>query len=254
MSYHLFNFNELNITFDFDNIIIGKKVKLSNIYNKYFLYYQENINISPKEIFIILPKIRLINKLNNLKFNKIYIPLYPTYNKVSHFIEFVKNFENDIIKCFNRKYNFNIISILKKKDSIYYIKINYSKINIVSDINNVTSISDFNINSEIEIVINLNYIWNMNDNIGLITNLYQIKYFPTPFETNVLNNSTILSSKSSNQSIPPPPPPPPQPHPPPPPPPPPPQSININEIVNKSYVPTEKELQKALDKLKKKKE
>lgn len=247
MSYHLINFNELDINYDFDNIIIGKKIKFSNTYNKYFLYYQENLNISPKEIFIILPKIRLINKLNNLKFNKIYIPLYPTYNKVEHFISFIKNLENDIITCFNKKFDFNIISILKKKDSIYYIKINYSKINIISDINNI-NISDFNINSEIEIIINFNYIWNMNNNIGLITNLYQIKYFPTPFETNILENLNFSKTNIIQPVI--------SPSIPPPPPPPPPLSLinNTDEIINKKFVPTEKELQKALNKLKKKKE
>jgi len=245
MTYFLLNFNDLKLTYNFDNVIIGKKVKLSTSYNKYFIYYQENINISPKEIYIVLPKIRLNNKLNNLKFNKIYIPLYPTYNKVSNFIKFIKNFENDIILCFNNKYNFNIISILKKKESIYYIKLNYSKINIISDINNI-DISDFNINSEIEITINLSFIWNLNNDVGLITNLYQIKYFPTPFETNIILNNNLSTISSS---------------PPPPPPPPPPPIVQptktilnteSQEITKFKFVPTEKELQKALIKLKRK--
>ena len=89
MSYHLIDFTQDNIDFNFDNLIIGKKIN-----SKYYIYYltsneDNDVIEEPKEIYIKLPKIRLIYKLGNSKYNQENIPLYTNYNLLNKFINFI---------------------------------------------------------------------------------------------------------------------------------------------------------------------
>ena len=177
MNYYLIDFNEDN-TYTFDNVIIGKKITTNNNDNisKYYIYYFENnINISPQIIYIKIPKIRLIYKIGNSKYNQEKILLYPTYDKLQLFINFIKN-------------------LLK-------VNIN-NNIKITSEINNI-KITDFKINNEIECIIQINNIWVKNNNFGINCEFYQIKYHPSIHELNkdLFNNTTEIIQPPINQII-----------------------------------------------------
>ena len=53
MSYYLIDFGSSKVDFNFDNLIIGKKIKSDNDNSKYYIYYQPENEI-PKEIYIRL--------------------------------------------------------------------------------------------------------------------------------------------------------------------------------------------------------
>ena len=57
-SAFVFNFN-------FDNIIIGRKIEGADI-GKYYIYYYD---MEPKEIYLRLPRIRLIYNMDNYKYS-----------------------------------------------------------------------------------------------------------------------------------------------------------------------------------------
>ena len=187
MSYHLIDFTQNIDEFDFDNnIIIGKKVS-----NKYYLYYIDNseqLGTSsqildretkspdvPRELYIKLPQIRSIYKLGTSQYNQENIPLYPNYNLLNEFIEFISKLENNIHLCFLKKYpDILLSSIINKRNNIYHIKVN-----ITDTLKN--KFKDIMINNELNIVVKLSYIWNKdNIKIGLFCDLYQIKYDHTP--------------------------------------------------------------------------
>lgn len=205
MSYHLIDFTQDNIDFNFDNLIIGKKIN-----SKYYIYYltsNENNDIieEPKELYIKLPKIRLIYKLGNSKYNQENIPLYPNYNLLNKFINFIKDLEENIYNCFVTKYPDIIISsIINKKNNINTIKVNITDNYIISSNNNKLKINDFKINSEINLILKFSFIW-MKDNykIGLSSELYQVKYNLLPFDSNInfFPDITInISSKKPNET------------------------------------------------------
>lgn len=177
MSYHLIDFE----SFNFDNLIIGKKIKSDQDNLKYYIYYQQE-NETPKEIYIKLPRLRLIYNLANQKFNQLNIPIYPNWEQTNNFINFIQKFESDINECFLNKSNKEWISIINKKNSINFIKTNvYENYKITSDIENKKiTINDFKINGEIDVVIKISYVWSKNNKIGLSSQLYQIKYFAPP--------------------------------------------------------------------------
>lgn len=199
MSYYLIDFTQDKNDFNFDNLIIGKKVN-----TKHYLYYHnisnslissdievsENMNTlsEPKEIYIKLPKIRSIYKLGLSKYNQEIIPLYPHYNLLDKFILFIKDLENNIHECFIRKYPDIILSsIINKKNNISHIKVNITENYIISsNSNKKIKMEDIKINSELNIVIKLSYVWNKDNNkIGLSCELYQIKYNPLPYDMNI---------------------------------------------------------------------
>jgi hypothetical protein len=198
MSYYLIDFssNDTITNFDFDNIIIGKKIKTDHI-SKYYIYYQNDISSIPQNIYIRLPKLRNIYNLGNNKFNQLNIPIYPNYNLTNNFIKFITKLEHDIKECFIKKFpNIDFISIISKKNNLTLIKTNINdKIKITSDLNKKDIVlNDFQINSQLEIVIKLNYIWNKNDTIfSISSNIYQIKYYAPPDEHNIdfLDDNTI---------------------------------------------------------------
>ena len=177
MSYHLIDFE----SFNFDNLIIWKKIISDQDNLKYYIYYQQE-NETPKEIYIKLPRLRLIYNLANQKFNQLNIPIYPNWEQTNNFINFIQKFESDINECFLNKSNKEWISIINKKNSINFIKTNvYENYKITSDIENKKiTINDFKINGEIDVVIKISYVWSKNNKIGLSSQLYQIKYFAPP--------------------------------------------------------------------------
>jgi hypothetical protein len=190
MSYYLIDFTQDKNDFNFENLIIGKKIN-----TKHYLYYQniieqtgEDILTEPKEIYIKLPKIRSIYKLGLSKYNQEIIPLYPHYNLLDKFILFIKNLEDNIHECFIRKYpDIALASIINKKNNINHIKVNIAENYFISSSNNKKmKMEDIKINSELNIVIKLSYVWNKDNNkIGLSCELYQIKYEPSPYDMNI---------------------------------------------------------------------
>ena len=204
MSYHLIDFTQDKIDFNFDNLIIGKKIN-----SKYYIYYQtqneDNDTLDEtKEIYIKLPKIRLIYKLGSSKYNQENIPLYPNYNLLSKFINFIKNLEENINNCFAIKFPEIIISsIINKKNNINTIKVNINDNYIISSNNNKKlKINDFKINSEINLILKLSFIW-IKDNykIGLSSELYQVKYNLLPFDLNINFFADIINDNITNNTL-----------------------------------------------------
>lgn len=198
MSYHLIDINNLS-DFDFDNIIIGRKIPLDSGSSKYYIYYNDNNQSS--EIYIKFPKLRLIYSFANNKYNSIKIPIYPNHDVSNKFIDFIKNLESNINDCFiNKKINKEFSSLISKKNSFNFIKTNISdtiKPIITSNLNKKVELNDFKINSEIEIVIKISYIWTNENKIGLSSQLYQIKYYAPPEELLIdfIDDSNIKEQK-----------------------------------------------------------
>lgn len=177
MSYHLLDFNN-NIEFDYDKILIGKKISNDEETAKYYMYY---IIDSPRELYIKLPKIRYIYNLGNYKYNQLNIPLYPLWDKLSTFIKFIKELETNIFSVFENKIsNCEMTNLIYKKNQISFIKINvFEKFKLYSNNKEIT-FNDIKINSEIEIIVKINFIWNKNNKFGLSCNLIQIYNIPSP--------------------------------------------------------------------------
>ncbi len=188
MSYYLIDFGSPKIDFNFDNLIIGRKIKTDQENHKYYIYYQKDQNETPKEIFIRLPRLRLIYNLANQKFNQLNIPIYPNWDLTNNFIKFIQNLESDINECFiNKKTNKEWISIINKKNSLNFIKTStYDKYKTTSDIEDKKiTLNDFKINGQIDVVIKLSYVWCKNNKMGLSSQLYQIKYFAPPDQLDI---------------------------------------------------------------------
>ena len=195
MSYYLIDFTKKEQDFNFDNLIIGKKINGDSNYSKYYIYYEEN-NIA-SEIYIKLPKIRSIYNLSNYKFNSLNLPIYPEYDATTNFITFIKNFENHIIDYFKKK-NKEFVSLITKKKSLQFIRMGiHDKINITSNTNKIITLNEFKINSQLEIVIKLSYIWVNQTKIGLSSQIYQIKYHAPPeqLEINFIDSEIIYPTK-----------------------------------------------------------
>lgn len=186
MSYYLIDFNKL-IDFNFDNLIIGRKIENGDS-SKYYIYYMEND--IPKEIYIRLPTVRLIYGLGNRKYDMVNIPLYPNYDKVNKFVEFIKTFESNINELYiKKKINKEYSSLINKKNGLIFIKTNINdNVKITSNITQLScniTLNDFKLNGNIEMVICLSYIWTNIDKIGLSSNLYQIKYNGLPEQLDI---------------------------------------------------------------------
>ena len=197
MYYLLDNFISNNYTFE--NIIIGKKIKLDENISKYYIYYNDDNNDSPKDIYIKVPKIRIIYKLGNSNFNQERIALYPNYDLIDAFINFIKILEINLSECFQNKFkNLELSSILIKKENINYLKINTDdKVKIFSPINKLV-LKDLKINNQIEFIIKINHIWIKNNKFGLTIQLFQIKYYPSIQELNL----NLFDTDSSSVIIP----------------------------------------------------
>lgn len=183
MSYYLIDFTSKTNDFKFDNLIIGRKIKIDQDNAKYYIYYQNEQSDTPKEIYIRLPIIRLIYPMGNHKYNQILLPIYPNWEGTNRFIEFMKKLEQDIEECFNKK---NIkkewANLINKKNLLNFIKTNLNdNIKITSNVENKKiTLTDFKINGQIDIVIKLSYIWSKSNKMGLSSQIYQIKYLAPP--------------------------------------------------------------------------
>jgi hypothetical protein len=170
MSYYVLNIND---EIDFNNIILGKEVKISDNISKIYLYWLDN---KPKDLYIKMPPSRLIYNFKNLKFNQIKIPIYPLYSLNENLINFFKKLEKMIqqkIKI-NKPYS----SVLEKKDKITTLKVNIpTDVKIKSKVPNMT-IETLKINCELEGVISIPWIWIKDDSWGLSLYGYQFKYTP----------------------------------------------------------------------------
>ena len=176
---------DINTEFNFDNVIIGKKINQSDSSSKYYIYYQSEPNETPKEIFIKVPKTRLLYSLANHKYDQVTIPIYPNHDLTNKFIQFIRDFENNIKECFKKK-NFEFISLInKKKNHIELLKTNISNIKITSDMKKNVTLEDFKVNGLIELVIRISYVWNRENRLGLSSNIYQIKYHAPPDQLNI---------------------------------------------------------------------
>lgn len=177
MSYHILDFNN-NIEFDYEKILIGKKISNDEETAKYYMYY---VIDSPKELYIKLPKIRYIYNLGNYKYNQLNIPLYPLWDKLSKFIKFIKELETNIFSVFENKIsNCEMTNLIYKKNQISFMKINiFEKFKLYNNSKEIT-FNDIKINSEIEIIVKINFIWNKNNKFGLSCNLIQINNITSP--------------------------------------------------------------------------
>jgi len=205
MSYYLIDFSKKSNDFNFDNLIIGKKIKLDQDNCKYYLYYQENSEETPNEIYIKLPKLRQIYNMANHKYDKVTIPIYPNWDLTNSFIEWIRKFETDVQECFSEsKIKREFVSILSKKNMLNLIKC-YINDNpkITSNIEDKTiGLGDFKINGQIELVIKLSYVWANSTKYGLSSSIYQIKYYGPPEQLDI-NFIDTESVKKSVQIIPP---------------------------------------------------
>jgi hypothetical protein len=206
MSYYLIDFSTNKIDFTFDQLIIGRKIKMDQENSKYYIYYQVDSNDTPKEIYLRLPKLRLIYNMGNHKFNQLSIPIYPNWEQTNIFIDWIKNFEKNIEECFKgKKINREFVSLISKKNLLNFIKANVNdKLKITSNIENKQlKLEDFKINGQIEIVIKISYIWSRGEKLGLSSQLYQIKYYAPPDQLDI---NFIDPTPKISIPIPPPPP------------------------------------------------
>jgi hypothetical protein len=183
---------DLNEEINFDNLIIGKQIKMNDNLTKIYLYWLDD---KPKEIYFKLPSVRLVYNFKNLKYNQVKIPLYPIWDKTQMVINFLKKLEKIIqqkIKI-NKQYS----PILEKKDKLTTIKINLpTNIKITSKINDI-KLTDFTINSEIEGIISIPWIWIRDDSWGLSLYGYQLKYIPRieEYDVNFYDDIKIIKEK-----------------------------------------------------------
>lgn len=189
MSYYVIDMKE----FSFDNVVIGRKIPSETV-SKYYMYYNDNNII--KEIYIRLPKLRLIYPMGNNKYTQIKVPIYPNWDATNDFIEFIQTLENNITECFEKKkINKILSSLISKKNNFYFIKTNISDdMKITSNTNNKLTLNDFKLNGEIEMVLRISYIWTNNTMIGLSSHLHQIKYYAPPSQLNIDFIDTIQVS------------------------------------------------------------
>ena len=167
-----------DINFDFENIIIGRKIN-----SKFYLYYQENEYKDIKDIHIKMPKIRNIYKLGQSKFNQENVPIYPNYDLTNNFINFIKYFEKNLLDCFIQKIqNVELNSLINKKNNIFSIKVNLDE-----SINYNINLNDIKFNNEMQMILKINYIWfkETTNTLGLNISLFQI------FSTENINISNI---------------------------------------------------------------
>lgn len=163
MSYYLL---DLTTDIDFDNIILGNEIQINENIKKIYIYY---LDTKPKEMLVNLPTVRSIFNYKNIKYNQIKLPIYPLWDKSSIFIKFIKKLEKYIQQKI--KINKNYSNCLEKKERITTLKINISS-------KNKLLLTDLKINSEIEGLINIPYIWIKEDNWGLSLYDYELKIIP----------------------------------------------------------------------------
>ena len=82
-------------------------------------------------------------------------------------------FENKISNC-------EMTNLIYKKNQISFMKINVFENFKLYNNNKEITFNDMKINSEIEIIVKINFIWNKNNKFGLSCNLIQINNITSP--------------------------------------------------------------------------
>jgi hypothetical protein len=170
MNYFLYTFDS---EFDFNKLMIGIKINKSNGFSKYNLYYLDKV---PKDLFILVPPVRLIYSYKNNKFNQIKLPIYPIYDQTKQFIMFFKNLK----KFIKEKINLNkkYINIIEKKEDLNLLKINLPNDFKINFNNETLSIEELKIDSELKGVINLSSIWENDLSYGITAYVSKFYYQP----------------------------------------------------------------------------
>jgi len=170
----------INNNFDSDKLFFGSKICSDDNISRYYLYYQDD-NES-KEIYIKLPKIRMIfNNFINQKYSSINIPIYPMWESTEKFTQLIHNIENIVKESFNSKYSLS--SLLSSRNGLELLKMKMKDTpKITSNLNKSVTFADFKINSEIELIVKISYVWlsKKTKKYGLSCQLYQIKYCGVP--------------------------------------------------------------------------
>jgi hypothetical protein len=168
----------------FNNIVIGKKITTNDNMSKYYLYCQNEMSENPKEIYIRVPRLRLIYNMANQKYSMIKIPIYPNWETTEKFIEFIKNMEEEIFNTLNKKNEMS--SLISKKNGLLLLKTKLQdNVKITSNLNKDVTLNDFKINGMIELVIRISYVWMKENKMGLSSQIYQIKYFAPPEQLDI---------------------------------------------------------------------
>jgi hypothetical protein len=168
----------------FNNIVIGKKISTNDNISKYYLYCQNEMSEIPKEIYIRVPRLRLIYNMANQKYSMIKIPIYPNWETTDKFVEFIKNMEEEIFNTLNKKNEMS--SLISKKNGLLLLKTKLQdNVKITSNLNKETTLDDFKINGSVDIVVRISYVWMKENKMGLSSQIYQIKYFAPPEQLDI---------------------------------------------------------------------
>ena len=168
----------------FNHIVIGNKLSTIDSMSKYYLYCQNEMSEVPKEIYIRVPRLRLIYSMANQKYSMIKIPIYPNWETTDKFIDFIKNIEEEIFNTLNKKNE--RISIISKKNGLLLLKTKLpDNVKITSNLNKEVTLNDFKINGMIELVIRISCVWVKENKMGLTSQIYQIKYFAPPEQLDI---------------------------------------------------------------------
>ena len=199
MSFFLLDFDK-EINFDFNNLIIDDRIKISDDSFKYLIFFDKN---NPKELYLKLPKIRLTYDWTNIKYTNIKLRLTPKYLKIDSFVNFIDELEEFFINNKNiRKKNLDFVSIIEKEKNTFFLKtfFNENKIVITNDLSKKIKYTDFKINAEINVILKISGIWQKNGKYGLSTQIHQIKYFYPPEEL-LIDMIDFSNNPSENKNI-----------------------------------------------------
>lgn len=168
----------------FNHIVIGNKLSTTDNMSKYYLYCQNEMSEVPKEIYIRVPRLRLIYSMANQKYSMIKIPIYPNWETTDKFVDFIKNIEEEIFNTLNKKNE--RVSIISKKNGMLLLKTKLpDNVKITSNLNKDITLNDFKINGMIELVIRISCVWVKENKMGLSSQIYQIKYFAPPEQLDI---------------------------------------------------------------------
>jgi hypothetical protein len=201
MNYFVHN---LDTDFDYSKLIIGKKINIDENISRYYLYYLDK-DKRPKDFYVKMPSIRLLYSYKNNKYNQIKLPLFPMYDETKKLITFLKKLKiyvEENIKS-NKKFN----NYLEKKENLKLLKLHLANDLKIKNKNDNLSINDLSINSEIQGIINIPYIWENEINIGLTIIISKIYYYPKiesellfiDDDYNYTNTKQIIQNNNFNQ-------------------------------------------------------
>ena len=168
-----------NFKDEMSKIILSKKISYDTV-SKYFIYSHNSKieNSSLDNVIIKVPPIRLLYNYSSQIYNQINFPLNPTYTKTKKFCDMISCLENVLQEILNKP-KLDWVTNLKKIKNIKNIKLNYfgkNDIKIVTESDNVKEIKDFEIGSEVEILVHISHLWLKDKKVGISYDICQIKY------------------------------------------------------------------------------